>query len=97
MSFIPPFETTTENSGGTPVPAPEQDITRLSPGSDFPEDLTDLSLVELQVLDSRLRCQIDDEVMSVDGIHPQTLDRHNDVAQELRLRSRRLIRQVGRG
>ena len=64
---------------------------RLGPEADFPEDLTLMSLVELQVLDSRLRCQLDDEVLSVSGAHPQTLDRRGEVARELEIRRKRYI------
>lgn len=91
MSLLPRLETTTEKRGRSAGSAPEQDLTRLSPGADFPDDLARLSLVELQVLDSRLRCQIDDEVMSVHGAHPQTLDRHHEVVQELGVRRSQLI------
>ncbi|MGQ1838845.1 hypothetical protein ACT4S2_10330 [Kocuria turfanensis] len=66
--------------------APPADATVLAPAEEFPETLEDLSLVELQVLHSRVTRQVEREHLSPEGPHPLTRDRHCDVAAELAAR-----------
>lgn len=58
--------------------------TWLGPEEKFPVDLVGLSLVELQVLHSRICRQLDHEYTAgFAGPHPWTLDRHRDLVAEL--------------
>lgn len=63
--------------------------TCLGPQCDFPADLSVLSLVELQVLHSRVVCQLEREyLVNADGPHPVTQDRHEELVAELESRGR---------
>ena len=63
--------------------------TALSPDEDFPADLAGLSLVEMQVLHSRICHQLDHEyLINPDGSHPVTLDRHRDLVAHLEVGDR---------
>ncbi|MEX5258161.1 hypothetical protein [Kocuria arenosa] len=73
--------TTPRTHPASPVLGSDQ--TRLDPAGVFPEDLSELSLEEVQALDSRLRRQLDTEVLSPSGAHPWTLDHQQEVACEL--------------
>lgn len=65
----------------------DQPGTHLDPGEDFPAVLAELTLVELQVLHSRVCVQLDSEYLEVvGGAHPVTLDRHHELVAELALR-----------
>ncbi|MFI7496085.1 hypothetical protein ACH9D2_15385 [Kocuria sp. M4R2S49] len=61
--------------------------TCLGPDCDFPGELSALSLVELQVLHSRVVCQLEHEyLVNADGPHPVTQDRHEELVAELEAR-----------
>lgn len=61
--------------------------TCLTPDCDFPAELSALSLVELQVLHSRVVCQLEHEyLVNTDGPHPVTQDRHEELVAELEAR-----------
>lgn len=63
--------------------------TCLSPEDEFPADLTGLPLVELQVLHSRIECQLEREYLEgPSGPHPVTQDRHDELVAELEERGR---------
>ena len=65
------------------VEAP-RDMTTLSLEQEFPADLAGLSLVELQVLHSRICHQLDHEyLIALGGPHPLTLDRYRDLIAQL--------------
>ena len=65
------------------VEAP-RDMTSLGPDQEFPADLAGLSLVELQVLHSRICHQLDHEYLTgPDGPHPVTLDRCRELRAQL--------------
>ena len=58
--------------------------TRLGPAEAFPAELGSLTLVELQVLHSRVCLQLEDERLAVlEGPHPVTLDRHQELVDAL--------------
>lgn len=58
--------------------------TCLAPAGEFPAELADLPLVELQVLHSRVTCQLELEyVQHPDGPHPVTRDRYAELTAEL--------------
>jgi len=66
---------------------PDPSVVRLGPDDAFPADLTELGLVALQVLHSRICRQLDhDHLTDPDGPHPITLDRHQQLVVELRAR-----------
>lgn len=61
--------------------------TCLGPDCDFPASLSTLTLVELQVLHSRVVCQLEHEYLTnADGPHPVTQDRHEELVAELEAR-----------
>lgn len=61
--------------------------TCLRPDCDFPGELAALPLVELQVLHSRVVCQLEHEyLVNPDGPHPVTQDRHEELVAELEAR-----------
>jgi hypothetical protein len=67
--------------------APEDCDTCLAPECEFPAELSGLPLVELQVLHSRLSCQLDREYLeNPDGPHPVTQDRFEEVVAALEQR-----------
>lgn len=68
-----------------PVPsAPEASSTCLAPAEAFPSSLAELGLTELQVLHSRVTRQLDREYRTdPSGPHPVTLDRAEELADEL--------------
>jgi hypothetical protein len=69
--------------------APEDCDTCLAPECEFPAELSPLSLVELQVLHSRLSCQLDREYLeNPEGPHPVTQDRFEEVVAALEQRGR---------
>lgn len=61
----------------------EQHSTSLGPDERMSGDLAGLSLVELQVLHSRICRQLDYEYLTDPGPHPLTMDRHGDLVDEL--------------
>jgi hypothetical protein len=64
--------------------------THVAPAEDFPDELAELTLTQLQVLHSRVCLQLDSEHLgSPDGAHPVTLDRHQDLVAELATRRNR--------
>ena len=82
---------TYDPAGPVPVPDPAPATsgdTGLDPTEDFPADLADLSLAELQVLHSKLCRQLDHETLTgPTGPHPITQDRHQQVVAELDTRA----------
>lgn len=69
-------------TGGTPDCG-----TSLGPQCAFPAELAELSLTELQVLHSRIVCQLEHEYLTEpDGPHPVTQDRHEELVAELESR-----------
>ena len=63
--------------------------TRLVPGEAFPAELGALTLVELQVLPSRVSLQLEDEHLDApDGPHPVTPDRHQELVEALNAHQR---------
>ena len=78
------------------VPAPRgadsdgcpENTTCLSPDCDFPAELSALSLVELQVLHSRIACQLEHEYLeNPEGPHPVTQDRNEELVAEIEARA----------
>lgn len=62
--------------------------TRLSPAEPFPASLAELDLVGVQVLHSRICCQLDHEYLTDPaGPHPVTLDRRQELVAELGTRA----------
>lgn len=59
---------------------------RLSPFDVFPEDVTTLQDVELQVLHSRIQRQLDYEYAHDYDAHPETVFRAADIAEEFERR-----------
>lgn len=67
--------------------APADCGTCLAPECEFPAELSALPLVDLQVLHSRVSCQLDLEYLeNPDGPHPVTLDRFEELVAELERR-----------
>ncbi|MFD1212103.1 hypothetical protein ACFQ36_08620 [Arthrobacter sp. GCM10027362] len=61
--------------------------THLEPGAPFPAHLAELNLFELHVLHSRICRQLDREYLTDPaGPHPLTLDRHQELVDELDVR-----------
>ena len=92
-----PAPTSLDQGGPEPALAPEVPATppgstaaqgiRLAPAEAFPTALTELNLTDLQVLHSRICCQLEHEYLTTsDGPHPVTLDRRNDLVAELSTR-----------
>ena len=75
-----------ENAPGrppAPVPDPTSSSTHLDSAEAFPEDLTYLTVVELQVLHSRITRQLDHDYLTAPaGPHPCTLDRRQQLLEE---------------
>jgi hypothetical protein len=68
----------------TPVPsAVEVSSTYLAPADLFPTALAEQELAELQMLHSRITRQLDHEYLDPAGPHPVTLDRAQELAEEL--------------
>ena len=66
-----------------PGPAPTGTSTHLDSAEAFPEDLTALSMVQLQVLHSRITRQLDHDYLTAPvGPHPWTLDRRQQLLEE---------------
>ena len=66
-----------------PAPATTGD-TGLETTENFPADVADLPLTQLQVLHSKLCRQLDHETLTNPaGPHPTTQDRHQEVVAEL--------------
>ena len=64
--------------------------TCLGPAGDFPANLTGLPLIQLQLLHSRICRQLDHEYLTDPaGPHPVTLDRRQELIEELHTRTRR--------
>lgn len=55
----------------------------LDPSAPFPDDVARLSLVELHVWHSRIRRQLDQDLLTPEGPHPLTLDRQQELVAEL--------------
>jgi hypothetical protein len=73
----------TSGTALSPTP-PDASGICLDPAARFPADLAALSLVELQVLHSRICRQLDREyLIDPAGPHPLTLDRHCELGIEL--------------
>lgn len=69
-------------------PGGSEGTTCLGPEGDFPAELSTLSLVELQVLHSRIACQLEHEYLeNPDGPHPVTQDRNEELVAELEARA----------
>lgn len=69
------------------TPATPRCDTCLGPECDFPSELSALPLVELQVLHSRVVCQLEREYLAdPGGPHPVTQDRHEELVAELEAR-----------
>lgn len=64
----------------------EQARTTLGPDEQMPADLAGLSLVELQVLHSRISRQLDHEYLTEPGPHPLTPNRLEELVDELDVR-----------
>ena len=62
---------------------PGADPTSLTPEEPFPEELLGLSLVQLQVLHSRVSRRLEQEYLSLEGPHPLTVDRLQCLGVEL--------------
>lgn len=72
------------DSTGLPVTDLSPDgSTGLDPTEEVTPDLDELTLVDLQVLHSRVTSQIEREHLSPEGPHPLTRDRQQDVTAEL--------------
>lgn len=71
---------------GEPFSPPDRSFRgeiHLAPEESFPSDLTASGLGELQVLHSRLCCQLAVEYLRPEGPHPVSLDRHEELVAEL--------------
>ena len=83
------FRTQPEASAALPAPNMTQvplraQGSRLGPEENFPEDLAELGMADLQVLHSRITRQLDhDHLTDPTGPHPCTLDRRFELATEL--------------
>ena len=58
-------------------------ITRLSPSEDFPEDLRDLDLPEVEVLNSKIHRELDHEYAQDGEPSLETEIRHEELTEEL--------------
>lgn len=76
----------------TPAPAPIAPVRRppapvdgtcLSPDEACPTRLAELGLEQVQVLHSRICCQLETEYRTLQGPHPVTLDRCQELREEL--------------
>lgn len=70
-----------DEPSGTDLPAGSGTV--LTPADEFPDALEELSLTELQVLHSRVTCQLEREYLAPGGPHPLTVDRQHDAVAEL--------------
>jgi len=87
------FTTASGDSPSGTALSPDASGTCLDPAAQFPPDLAALSLVELQVLHSRICRQLDREYLTDSaGPHPLTLDRHCELGIELDRRAGMLHR-----
>ena len=59
------------------------DKTRLTPEEPFPEDLDDLADGEVEVLNSKVHRQIDEEYLDEGQPHPETEFRKEELDEEL--------------
>jgi hypothetical protein len=75
-----PASTSAQISGAPPLDVLS---TYLTPGDPFPSTLAELALVELLVLHSRITRQLEREYIDPAGPHPVTLDRVQELADEL--------------
>lgn len=67
--------------------APARPSTRLTPSEDFPTELAELELAEVQVLHSRVCRELEHEYLAdPGGAHPVTLDRLEELESELTTR-----------
>jgi hypothetical protein len=74
------------STGPLPAPVPpvlEVSSTYLAPADLFPTALAELELAELQMLHSRITRQLDHEYLDPAGPHPVTLDRAQELVEEL--------------
>lgn len=55
---------------------------RIAPADPFPEDLEDLEDEKLQVLDSQVQRQLDHEIITAGGSHPETEFRRHELDLE---------------
>lgn len=80
---------TTAHQGGAAVLDPTHAVDiYLGPGDGFPSELAGLSLLEVQVLHSRLNRQLEWEYChSPQGPHAVTQDRHQELVAELETRA----------
>lgn len=87
-----PEGSTTRHHTASTFPAPTSTETadpgiRSAPADPLPTGLAELELMVLQVLHSRIWCQLEHEYLTTaDGPHPVTLDRRNDLVAELSTR-----------
>ncbi len=63
--------------------------TRLTPSDDFPEDLTTLELPEVEVLNSKIHRELDDEYAHDGEPSMETEIRHEELTEELDRRDQR--------
>lgn len=56
---------------------------RLGPSDSFPDDLAALTDVDLQVLHSRIQCQLDHEYAHEFEANPETEFRHAEIRDEI--------------
>jgi hypothetical protein len=61
----------------------------LTPEEDFPEDLSELTDKDLQVLDSQIQRQLDYEYVAEGEPNPETEFRHYDLDEEFSERDKR--------
>lgn len=83
-------ETTSTHPAPTPAPtAPVRQAstpggdTFLLPDQTFPTRLAELELTQVQMLHSRINRQLETEYHTIEGPHPVTLDRCEELREEL--------------
>jgi hypothetical protein len=59
---------------------------RLAPTDSFPDDLAALTDIDLQVLHSRIQCQLDHEYAHDVEANPETEFRHAEIREEIEQR-----------
>ncbi|WP_434995484.1 hypothetical protein [Arthrobacter sp. Ld5] len=57
--------------------------TRLSPSESFPEDLSSLSLPQVEVLNSKIQRELSHEYVQDGEAHPETEFRNEELTEEL--------------
>lgn len=72
-------------------------ITRLSPSESFPDDLSSLGLVQVEVLNSKIQRELSHEYVQDGAAHPETEFRSEELGQELDRRDATAGAQSTRG